>query len=176
MFMETGSVTKRKADQAPFVLTEDRVDDIRQRIDVSPNKSVRNLALQTGKLQIAFIGTNPPSCAVICPGLERTGNTAQNIHLCLMAVSVQFSGTRCTPLVLKFPSTKLTRKEFRRTTVMPIPEDLTRARSGDLSICIDENSESLPDCLAPETTGNDLFDPHTSSVGEMVTINHQLPS
>ncbi|GJQ76827.1 hypothetical protein Trydic_g15034 [Trypoxylus dichotomus] len=31
--METGSVTKRKADQAPSVLIEDRVDDIRQRMD-----------------------------------------------------------------------------------------------------------------------------------------------
>ncbi|GJQ85797.1 hypothetical protein Trydic_g19311 [Trypoxylus dichotomus] len=46
--MEIGSVTKRKADQAPSVLTEDRVDDIRQRMDVSLNKSVRKLALQTG--------------------------------------------------------------------------------------------------------------------------------
>ncbi|GJQ79280.1 hypothetical protein Trydic_g5523 [Trypoxylus dichotomus] len=46
--MQTSSVTKRKADQAPSVLTEDRVDDIRQRMDVNPNKSVRKLALQTG--------------------------------------------------------------------------------------------------------------------------------
>ncbi|GJQ66352.1 hypothetical protein Trydic_g10537 [Trypoxylus dichotomus] len=35
-FIETGSVTK------------DRVDDIRQRMDANPNKSVRKLALQTG--------------------------------------------------------------------------------------------------------------------------------
>ncbi|GJQ76829.1 hypothetical protein Trydic_g15036 [Trypoxylus dichotomus] len=47
--METGSVTKWKADQVPSVLTEDRVDDIRHRMDVSPNKAVRKLALQKVK-------------------------------------------------------------------------------------------------------------------------------
>lgn len=47
-FMDTGSVTKRKANKEPSVLTEDAVDDIRQRLVVSPNKSVRKLAAQTG--------------------------------------------------------------------------------------------------------------------------------
>lgn len=47
-FMDTGSVEKRKANQQASVLTEDAVDDIRQRMDVSPNKSVRKLAAQTG--------------------------------------------------------------------------------------------------------------------------------
>ncbi|GJQ84761.1 hypothetical protein Trydic_g21162 [Trypoxylus dichotomus] len=49
-FMETGSAAKRKADQAPSVLTGDRVDDIRQRMNVSPYKPVRKLALQTDGL------------------------------------------------------------------------------------------------------------------------------
>lgn len=48
-FMETGSVLKRKPDQAPTILTDDVVAHISQRIDVSPTKSVRKLSAQTGK-------------------------------------------------------------------------------------------------------------------------------
>ncbi|GJQ65670.1 hypothetical protein Trydic_g7758 [Trypoxylus dichotomus] len=41
-FMETGSVTKRNANQAPSVLTEDRVDDIRQRMDSLFSSRIRS--------------------------------------------------------------------------------------------------------------------------------------
>lgn len=48
-FTQTGSVLKRKPEKAPTVLTEEVVADIRQRMDVSPNKSVRKLSAQAGK-------------------------------------------------------------------------------------------------------------------------------
>lgn len=45
--MERGRVTKRKADQERFLLTEDTVDDIKQRMSVSLSKFVRKFAVKT---------------------------------------------------------------------------------------------------------------------------------
>lgn len=47
-FMETGSVLKRKREGVKHVLTDEVVNDIQQRIETSPHKSLRKLSAQAG--------------------------------------------------------------------------------------------------------------------------------
>lgn len=41
-------ICKGKSTGRPTILTEETVDDVRQRIEASPNKSIRKIAAQTG--------------------------------------------------------------------------------------------------------------------------------
>lgn len=48
-FETKNCICKGKSSGRPTILTDDVVDDVRQRIEASPNKSIRKLAAQTGK-------------------------------------------------------------------------------------------------------------------------------
>lgn len=48
-FRGTGSVCKGKSSGRPSILTENVVEDVRERMDQSPTKPLRQLAQQTGK-------------------------------------------------------------------------------------------------------------------------------
>lgn len=53
-FLESGSVSQRKSPGRPRIVTEDVREDINQRMLQSPNKSLRRLSQQTGKIFLVF--------------------------------------------------------------------------------------------------------------------------
>jgi len=53
-FRYTGSVTKGKSSGRKPVLNEEIVEDIQQRMETSPNKSLRQLYAQTGNVYYLF--------------------------------------------------------------------------------------------------------------------------
>ena len=53
-FRDIGSVTKGKSSGRKPVLNEEIVEDIQQRMETSPNKSLRQLSAQTGNVYYLF--------------------------------------------------------------------------------------------------------------------------
>ena len=47
-FRETGSVSNRKSNRQRRVLTEEKLDDIAERLEHTPQKSLKRLAQETG--------------------------------------------------------------------------------------------------------------------------------
>lgn len=86
--METGRVTKRKAskNQVPSVQTEDAMDDIRQRINISLKKSVMKLVFQPGICVIQRINLYYTSiCRIV--GISRRSAPKKNVYAPLQNLS-----------------------------------------------------------------------------------------
>lgn len=54
-FMDTGSVDNRKKSGRPRIITEDVIADVQQRMQASPTKPLRKLAVQTGKQTVLIV-------------------------------------------------------------------------------------------------------------------------
>ncbi|GJQ69133.1 hypothetical protein Trydic_g6292 [Trypoxylus dichotomus] len=82
--METGNVTKRKADQPPSVLTEDRVDDIRQRMDVILPLKILGIGMEISNFKIIRIWMRKSS--ILLNTLRNRRSTEVLHRYCLQVV------------------------------------------------------------------------------------------